>query len=163
MRGDVAKIDVSSGTRWWGASTAYGYQTTLWLGRLRLHVFWREDPGEAFHDHPWEYWTWPLHDYVEQVLVPGTGGTYRRLVPARRWSHREADHAHRILGRWDGNYDDTDEPTVMSGAVVTVVRRGPHVRDWFYLIVGRGFKVHRFPWRAYLQRMDSKPRRVEGG
>lgn len=163
MQTDIDKIAHSSGDSWIGLSTSYGYQTSAWLGRSRLHVFWREDPGEAFHDHPWPFWTWPLHAYVEQVLVPGTGGTYRQVVPARRWSHRPADHAHRLLGRYSGTHDVEGEPLVCDGPVVTYVRRGLHVRDWYYLLVGRDFKVHRFPWRPYLQRMDGKPRSVSNG
>lgn len=157
MRQDIDKIVVSSGKSWFGWSTAYGYQTSAWLGRLRLHVFWREDPGEAFHDHPWRFTTLPLVSYVEEVLVPGTGGVYRQVVRAWQRSRRPAQHAHRVLGRWAGHGTATK-----AGAVVTLCWRGLHERDWQYMLV-RGMKVVRFPWQQYLRRVDSKPRRLVDG
>lgn len=157
MQSDVANIQVSSGRRLLGWSTAYGYQTSVWLWRLRLHIFWREDPGEAFHDHPWGFTTWPLVSYVEEVLDPATGATSRRVVPRWRPSYRPALHAHRVLGASSKIYDVLGNPLVRPGAVVTLCWRGRHERDWDYLLV-RGSKVWRFPWRRYLLRVDNKPR-----
>lgn len=155
MKADVEKIAISSGERFLGASTAYGYQTSVWFGRLRLHIFWREDPGEAFHDHPWDFWTFPLTAYVEQVLVPGTGGVYRQIVPAFRVSFRKGEHIHRILGRWNGRprSHPQQDPGVMAGKIVTLCWRGPIARAWQYVSLKNG-KVHRLPWRRYLELAD---------
>lgn len=41
--------------------------TRIWIGRLRLHIFWRGDGDPDCHDHPWDFWTFPLTPYVEEV------------------------------------------------------------------------------------------------
>ena len=94
------------------------YMTRLCIGRLRLHIMWRGDDDDC-HDHPWDFWTFPLTSYVEEILIP-TGGevhyvedgtvrtynpTFKRLqniVPAGRLTFRPAEHRHRILGRYSG-------------------------------------------------------------
>jgi len=142
MRQDIDKIAVAAGDRFFGAQTVYGYQTQVWLGRLRFHIFHREDPGEALHDHPWDFWTFPLTSYVEQVLDDPTDIIDRRIVPAFRWSFRKASHTHRIIGRANGR-----------GVIVTLVWRGRGGRPWHYVNVKNG-KVHRLPWRRYLELAD---------
>lgn len=146
---DIEKIAVSSSDRLVGASTAYGYQTSAWLGRLRLHMFHREDPGEAFHDHPWDFWTFPLVSYVELVLDPATGKTSRHVVPAFRISFRPAEHAHRVLGPWAGELE-----RVAPGRVITLCWRGRHRRAWRYLNLTDAGRVRGLPWRRYLERAD---------
>lgn len=153
MRRDILRIALSSGRRLLGVTTSYGYQTSAWLWRLRLHVFWTEDPGEAYHDHPWPFTTLPLVAYVEAVLNPETGQVLRVVVPAGRRTRRPATHTHRVLGRWAGTGTD-----VAPGAVVTLCWRGRHERDWQY-VVPRSGRVHSFNWRRYLERMDGVPRR----
>lgn len=158
MKADVEKIAISSGERFLGASTAYGYQTSMWLGRLRLHIFWREDPGEAFHDHPWDFWTFPLTSYVELVIDPKSGLTVQNYVPAFRWSFRKAEHAHRILGRWKryprapGTYGYAGE--FKRGPIITFCWRGRHRRGWQYLHLNDAGRVRAMPWRRYLELAD---------
>ena len=97
------------------------YMTRLSIGRLRLHIFHRGDADPDCHDHPWDFWTFPLTSYVEEVVrkrvltgsgwsymdgpqetVPGGEITvYRQVVPAFQWSFRPAVHTHRVLGRYD--------------------------------------------------------------
>ena len=36
------------------------YMTRVWFGRLRVHVFYRGDADADPHDHPWDFWTFPL-------------------------------------------------------------------------------------------------------
>jgi hypothetical protein len=31
------------------------YMTRIWIGRLRLHIFYRGDTEPDAHDHPWEF------------------------------------------------------------------------------------------------------------
>lgn len=67
--------DTSAG-RFMGHSTIYGadgehetpYMTRFWIGRLRLHIFHRGDADPDCHDHPWDFTTFPLRSYVEEVL-----------------------------------------------------------------------------------------------
>lgn len=44
------------------------YMTRIWIGRLRLHIFYRGDLDPDCHDHPWDFWTFPLTPYVEEVV-----------------------------------------------------------------------------------------------
>lgn len=46
------------------------------LGRLRLHIFHRGDQDPDCHDHPWDFWTFPLTPYVEEVAEPTGWGEY---------------------------------------------------------------------------------------
>ncbi|MDX8513563.1 hypothetical protein [Mesorhizobium captivum] len=165
-----------------GCETIYGvdgehktpYLTRIWIGRLRLHIFHRGDADPDCHDHPWDFWTFPLTSYVEEVALPARD-TYaaddpappqryylaRRLVPAFRWSYRPADYTHRVLGRYDrmatleaamGAFvvgARRVPPLFMAGKIVTVVWQGRASRKW-------GFLRHRdgqwcwTPWRDYV-------------
>lgn len=104
------------------------YMFRLWVGRLRLHVFYRGDADPDCHDHPWDFWTFPLTPYVEEVvvdrnpyegvtdqnsasielaIVEGTLPLHKKVlqvVPAFRLSFRPATHCHRVLGRWNGRH-----------------------------------------------------------
>lgn len=73
---------------------------------LRLHKFWRGDDDRAPHDHPWDFWTFPLSDYWEKV--PHENGptqefntwAYRdNFVEAFRWHKRDAEYQHIVTGR----------------------------------------------------------------
>lgn len=89
----------------------------LYLGGLcvRLHKFWRGDDDRAPHDHPWNFWTFPLTSYVETVEEPGWDGTlrpgqlcrhawrHRNVVKAFRLHYRRAKYRHIVLGRADGS------------------------------------------------------------
>ena len=121
---------------WFGIHTVWGKDgetrspmvTRAWIGRLRLHIFWRGDNDPDCHDHPWPFWTFPLTPYVEEFVLAGIVGLihdghsewtdkdhhgvtrnsteieYRaiRIVPAWRWSFRRATYTHRVLGRYSG-------------------------------------------------------------
>lgn len=86
------------------------YMFRAWIGRLRLHIFYRGDHDPDPHDHPWEFWTFPLTPYVEEVVYndPELSGYQRRrqVVPAFRLTHRPAEYCHRVLGRYSGNVLD---------------------------------------------------------
>lgn len=74
----------SSADRLFGRSVIYGkadeyrtpYMTRYWFGRLRLHIFHRGDQDEDCHDHPWDFWTFPFHSYVEEVVESTGWGEY---------------------------------------------------------------------------------------
>ena len=129
------KNQSSSAGRFYGRSVIYGkdgehntpYMTRYWIGRLRLHIFYRGDHDPDPHDHPWGFWTFPLTSYVEEVVEHDAaaqdefiltkltyeewvrwqnGETSHRFYRTRRqivrafWPHyRPATHTHRVLGR----------------------------------------------------------------
>ena len=116
----------SSADHWRGWHTILGvdgspYMTRIWIGRLRLHIFHRGDLDQDPHDHPWDFWTFPLTPYVEEVtekrdvrvsdhVVKAVGETFdfghmeteyrteRHVVMARHWTFRPAEHTHRVIG-----------------------------------------------------------------
>jgi hypothetical protein len=72
---------------------------------LRLHKFWRGDDLRAPHDHPFDFWTFPLTSYVEDVYSRGLWPGWiikRRTVKAFRWHYRPASFKHIVIGRADG-------------------------------------------------------------
>ncbi len=117
------KVSTSAGKFFGWKNRIYGrnnehdtvYMTRFWLGRLRLHVFWRGDYDPDHHDHPWGFWTFPLRSYVEDVVIrrfdPVSGmevpsRTTRQVVPAFKLQYRPATHTHRVLGSYSGNVLD---------------------------------------------------------
>ncbi|MER8427798.1 hypothetical protein [Mesorhizobium sp. M1403] len=155
-----------------GFETIYGvdgehatpFLTRLRIGRLRLHIFHRGDADPDPHDHPWDFWTFPLTAYVEEVALPLARAGYmvfRHVVPAWRWSYRPAEHTHRVLGRYDlpATMDAIMDPFVFGsgraapqhrpGKIVTIVWQGKSNRKWGFLR-NRDGKWCWTPWREYV-------------
>lgn len=156
-----------------GRSTIFGrdgehktpYMTRFWIGRLRLHIFHRGDQDKDCHDHPWDFWTFPLTSYVEEVVDPDVArcvqnselsiGARRRVpekhlqvVPAFRLSYRPATHCHRVLGRYNGTRVG-GQPVVDGRRVVTLVWRGGTGRKWGFL-KNRDGRWCWTPWKDYV-------------
>lgn len=123
------------------------YMTRYWIGRLRLHIFYRGDLDPDPHDHPWGFWTFPLTSYVEEVSLPNRfeGGVDRhiQLVKAWHWNYRPADHCHRVLGRWDRSRRLSDKK------IITIVWREKESRKWGFLKMRDGRTCWQY-WRDYL-------------
>lgn len=121
------------------------------LFNVALHVFYRGDPDPDPHDHPFDFKTFPLAPYVEEVYIPDTGAKYTQVVPAFRWTKRKAEHCHRILGRYSGldEYTGYDRPQVDAEVFFTIVVFKPRRREW-------GFYKNRvwIQWRRYLSNID---------
>lgn len=163
---DGKTIKRSTGPYGWNTIVKQGsrYMTRLWVGRVRLHIFYRGDDDRDPHDHPWPFWTLPTTSYVEEVYEPieGTDQFAMRLqvVPAWRWNYRPAEHMHRVIGPWRGKVARQDRPDITAyrdldwlidhahydpvaeefngGKLVTLVIRGGFVRK-----NGWGFLRHR--------------------
>lgn len=133
------------------------YMTRIWIGRLRLHIFYRGDADPDCHDHPWDFWTLALTPYVEEVALPDRFGggvsLFRQIVPAWRWSFRLACHTHRVLGAWTGgfNKDEGFPETLFGKRIVTLVWRSKSRRDWGFL-KNRDGKWCWTPWKDYVFR-----------
>ncbi|TAY95832.1 hypothetical protein [Rhizobium ruizarguesonis] len=165
--------------RFFGWQTIYGvdgehstpYLTRAWIGRLRLHIFYRGDNDPDPHDHPWDFWTFPLTTYVEEVARPVTKGVAplemlllgpekyalsRQVVEAFRLHYRPATYCHRVLGRtkftsygaYGGNASLPESDTV-PGKIITIVWRGKGGRKWGFLR-NRDGNWCWTPWREYV-------------
>ncbi|WP_181168336.1 hypothetical protein [Mesorhizobium sp. B2-5-3] len=155
-----------------GFETIYGvdgehatpFLTRFRAGRLRIHVFHRGDADPDPHDHPWDFWTFPLTSYVEEVATrqrdtcaadaPEPAARYmlsRHVVPSWRWSYRPAEHTHRVIGRWTGNkhVPFADVSDAGPGKIVTIVWQGRSNRKWGFLR-NRDGNWCWTPWREYV-------------
>lgn len=181
--------------RFLGFNTIYGahgehetpYLTRVWIGRLRLHIFHRGDADPDPHDHPWDFWTFPLTAYVEEVANGDLADSARQgavrprrfgdmlflpdrsvhparhiqIVPAWRWSHRAAEHTHRVLGRYDamatmeaamGAFifgSGRVPPQHKPDKIVTIVWQGRPRRKWGFLRNHDGVWCWT-PWKDYV-------------
>lgn len=156
-----------------GHSTIYGraeehdtpYMLRVWIGRLRLHVFYRGDQDKDCHDHPWDFWTFPFTSYVEEVVEPSMAkavqnseafirdskrvpGIHQQVVKAWRLHFRPSTHCHRVLGRFSGKYEG-GVPQVDQRKVVTLVVRSGVERKWGFL-KNRDGKWCWTPWKDYV-------------
>lgn len=138
---------------------------TRW-GRLCFHFFHRGDHDRDPHDHPYDFWTFPLRTYYEDVLDPTTGRTTRNVVQAFRVHFRPAEYTHIQLGaarymwEWTAPVKPGEFPTravrknVFGGWTATFVWHKPVYRVWgFWMLVGHIYGVGRYhwlPWRDYL-------------
>lgn len=104
-------------------SEFFGWQTLLdyffqaWVWRFRFHIFYKADPLDCMHDHPWWFITFPFVSYVEEYL--NGESVERRVVKSWRFHFTRASHTHRYLGKWSGRGTDT-----ITGTVVTVCLTG---------------------------------------
>lgn len=148
------------------------YMARYWVGRLRLHIFSRGDADPDCHDHPWDFWTFPLTSYVEEVLFTpngaGTNGIPQwckkvEVVHALTPHFRPATYRHRVLGSFDGwaidnppghDMDDPGrwvlEPKIGKRKIVTFVWRGPVKRNWGFTKERKGVWCWQ-AWKDYIR------------
>ena len=137
-------------------SVFYGTQHTKYLSRFhlprgyKLHVFHRGDEDADPHDHPWDFWTFPLTSYWEEYLevdpVLGIWVPRKRLVRAWRWHHRSAEHVHRVLGK-----RPVFEPGVPQ-RIITLIKIGPERRQWGFWVPSNNESSGKkwVLWKTYL-------------
>lgn len=121
-----------------GAQSAY--QTRVKTGGpFRIHIFWRGDRDPDMHDHPADFWTFPLVSYVESYN-DWWGWPCKRVVKAFRLHRRKAEFAHLVVGAWSGvGVETNDRP------IVTLGWWGPKRREWgFHTPAGW------VPWKQYV-------------
>lgn len=131
-----------------------GHHRTPYLTRIRaygigLHIFHRGDEDPDPHDHPFDFWTFPLTPYVEEVYDPKANTIQRQVVPAWRWTFRPAEHCHRVIGRFSGDDEYTGFATAQTDErkIYTIVVFQKHRREW-------GFWQNRvwIHWKRYVYR-----------
>lgn len=134
---------------------------TRW-GQLYFHWFHRGDLDRDFHDHPYDFWTFPLRTYHERVLDLTTGEDRWNVVRRFRWHFRPAEYTHIQLGasRYCQvaitlNSERVPFKNNLGGPTVTFVWRKPTRRPWGFQVVMEinddGSNRYRWaPWRDYL-------------
>ncbi len=109
------------------------YLTRLHLGRFFLHFFSRGDQDRHPHDHPWDFWTFPLTTYYGEVWsVRGLDDRLiayldrpRAKVKRFRLHFRPARHIHRVLHPAPGK------------RIITLVWRRRKSRSWGFYCDGQ--------------------------
>lgn len=143
------------------------YMTRLIIGRLRFHIFHRGDLDADPHDHPWNFWTFPLRSYVEEVAIP-VGGyiggprsgesnfEIRRFVVERfRWHFRPAEHRHRVIGHYAGYVQGPSLDNLPDGLFKTMTPAEANAlmaSDSRYLAVADDKKIATIVWRGPMRR-----------
>ncbi len=148
------------------------YMTRIWFWRFRLHIFHRGDHDHDCHDHPWDFWTFPLTSYVEDVLnevrettpIPNPKSKLKRfyksrhIVSAFRLHRRKAEHAHRVLGAWNGisgssrqtmNMMGVEDVIVPGKKIITFVYQGGPRRKWGFFKLRDGRWCWQ-DWKGYV-------------
>lgn len=145
----------------WNKTKDAPYMLRIWIGRLRLHIFYRGDLDPDCHDHPWDFKTFPFTSYVEFVEVDvspdrqNPHGFYN-VVPAWRWTRRKAEHRHRVIGPYAGHMElkAFKDPDTVHAIPVSVEDANRFVRDhprWKPAV--REGKIVTLVWRGRYRRM----------
>lgn len=120
-------------------STTLYMDRRIFLNRIRYHVFHRGDEDEEPHDHPFNFVTFPLNNYVERVYDPYVDAWTERVVNRFSLHWRPAEFAHRVLGLYSGyihvDIESTAAPFVWkhgvkSGLIRTIVFTSRQRRRW---------------------------------
>lgn len=132
-----------------------------WIGRLRLHIFYRGDQDRDPHDHPWGFRTFPLTSYAEEVTVKHVDGgvekevvsyeKHTNIVRAFRLHYRPATYLHRVRNRVrrQRNASNPDAWEDCPGKIYTLVWREGWKRDWGFLKTRDGRTCWQY-WRDYV-------------
>lgn len=180
--GAIFKPKDTSAGRFMGRSVIYGadgehetpYMTRYWFGPVRFHIFHRGDQDPDCHDHPWDFWTFPLRTYVEEVLTPIRDAVaegreappvrYQRrqgIVRAFRLHYRPATYTHRVLGALTRFSSEGGQSSIQVhtgediisympvGTIPTIVWRSGIKRKWGFTKSDETGKWCWVPWKKY--------------
>jgi hypothetical protein len=115
---------------------------TRW-GQLRFHWFKQADTDRYPHNHPADFWTFPLTSYMERCWPnPNVNDGHNHMVRAWRWHRRSSDYTHVVLSPF-----------------MSFIWWKPEVREWgFYVPLQPGDLWYR-KWIAsdlYLKHMENE-------
>lgn len=111
------------------------YLTPKWFPffNVFVHQLFTPDPDRDLHDHPWDFWTFPLSGYSE---VTPRNRHWQKSVRCQCWHYRSAEYVHLIM-----HLDFKPTWTIM------VTRKAR--REWGFWVEGEW--MH---WRDYLDLPD---------
>lgn len=131
------------GNKYRTAIRLWGYR----FHRLRIHFFHRGDLDLHPHDHPNDFWTFPLCGYWEEVYDIETGQRRVEYVKPFRAHFRPAEYVHRVLGAKATWHDPIWH---YSGWFLTIVKEGPARRPWGFWVWDHSLNCAQFVyWRKY--------------
>jgi len=129
---------------------------------LRLHMFHRGDADRDPHNHPWNFWTFPLTTYIEEETFSDDiviNAKKRNIVRAWRWHYRPSSHLHRVLARGkeraimreqdDGGWLPGKQWQLVPGIAWTIIITGPKINAWGFLKI-RDDGTCFVPWKEYI-------------
>lgn len=143
------------------------YMTTLRIAPNRfIHIFWRADLDPDWHDHMWDFHTfplWPKAGYIEEVLCVQDKSVFLNPVRGWQWSFRPAEHAHRVVapgsipaadgnGRLNAmhfNHDFISKGVPSGWPVITYVVKSVKWREWGFHVRRDGRWCYQ-EWRDYV-------------
>lgn len=99
---------------------------------LYLHIFHRGDEDADPHDHPWDWWTFPLRSYFEDRYDRNAFGDIKE-VRGWRLHRRKAEHLHRVIEPFPDAF--RRQP------LITLVWHGRKRRDWGFWVPLPGREV----------------------
>lgn len=125
----------------------------LFKNGLFIHKFHRGDWDRAFHDHPWDFWTFPLQTYYEDVLSENGNIIKSNKVASFTWHFRDANYAHMV--RTDQKFPIW---TLVLPGVKMPVTWGFYVTQEYLNKIDQGYipekpnrgKLIWIPWKKYV-------------
>ena len=132
----------------------FGYQ-------LVLHIFHRGDVDPEMHDHPWDFWSFPLTSYLEEVPNPKLPARRVEVVKRFRLHYRPAEYKHRVISV-AGDYPLLEEGIPDDSKIYTICLLKPKRREWGFWrqsVIQSGDGARAFPsifWVPWQQFCDEK-------
>lgn len=109
---------------------------------MRFHIF-HKTGDKDFHTHTFEFWTFPLVGYREEILTLDSNGN---IVPEMvdilpfRWTYKYPNIPHRVIGpieKRDGKWELKTKP---DAKIITILRRGRcNSNGFFYVGTPNGY------------------------
>lgn len=130
---------------------------TRW-GKLYFHIFYRGDGDKDPHDHPWDFWTFPLRPYWEEVS-DFDGFKRVHVVTRFKWHLRPAEYRHRVLrGYWiksalgskaPGHWYNTTYHEEKQIKIFTFIWCRPKRREWGFWVTDDAGEPQFVHWKDY--------------
>ena len=130
----------------------------LQVGNLHLQIVHKSAKlDQAFHDHPYDWWEFPLTPYVEEVLTFGPPrNIVKQIVPALLPSFRYAEHKHRVCGRWNGRFSFFNSIYEAGAFGKPVEGEEPHPERGMIVILAYNFERRRGHGRYYMDTYETR-------
>jgi len=113
--------------------------------KIYHHMIHQSDDDKEFHDHPWSFKSYIISgSYIEHEPI-------HHFINSRSWELGESTTKIYKSGDWNIRMDPTKPHRVemLESPIITIVYRGPTVRDW-------GFLKQNGKWVSHFEYLDEK-------